>query len=52
MTGTYATNGAWMGDLNVQVSGSAVPEPITMALVGMSIFGLGGYIRRRVKVAK
>ncbi len=31
---------------------SAVPEPITMSLVGMGIFGLGGYIRRRAKAAK
>jgi hypothetical protein len=29
-----------------------VPEPITMALVGMGIAGLGGYIRHRTKVAQ
>ncbi len=39
-------------DFSVQVFGDAVPEPITMSLVGMGIFGLGGYIRRRVKAAK
>ena len=40
------------GDFSVQVMGEAVPEPITMSLVGMGIFGLGGYIRRRAKAAK
>jgi hypothetical protein len=44
--------GVQAGDFSVQVFGDAVPEPITMSLVGMGIFGLGGYIRRRVKVAK
>jgi hypothetical protein len=39
-------------DASVQVLGDPVPEPITMTLVGMGIFGLGGYIRRRVKVAQ
>jgi hypothetical protein len=29
-----------------------IPEPITMSLVGMGIVGLGGYIRRRMKVAQ
>jgi len=28
-----------------------IPEPITMTMLGLGIFGLGGYIRRRVKVA-
>jgi hypothetical protein len=39
-------------DFSVQVFGDAVPEPITMTLVGMGICGLGGYIRRRAKAAK
>ena len=34
------------------ITAQAVPEPITMSLVGMGIFGLGGYIRRRAKAAK
>ncbi len=34
------------GVLGVRVS-SAVPEPMTMLAVGMSVAGLGGYIRKR-----
>ena len=31
--------------------GGAVPEPMTMLAVGMSIAGLGGYVKRRRKLA-
>ena len=36
---------------NVVVNGMVIPEPITMTMIGLGIVGLGGYIRRRVKVA-
>ncbi len=39
----------WPLDINTQVFGQAVPEPITMTLVGMSIAGIGAYVRRRAK---
>jgi hypothetical protein len=34
----------------VIASPEVIPEPITMTMLGLSIVGLGGYIRRRVKV--
>lgn len=55
---TYGTAETWTGSGNnyvafdsVQLTGMVVPEPITVTLVGLGIVGLGGYIRRRTKVA-
>ena len=59
----FGTTGPNLGTFNLNTTAgwqlyastditSVVPEPITMSLVGMGIFGLGGYIRRRAKVAK
>jgi hypothetical protein len=40
------------GTFNTHYSSSPVPEPMTMAAVGMGLAGLGGYIRRRRAAAK
>jgi len=52
--GTFDLNNTtgWQFYASGELTAQAVPEPITMTLVGMGIFGLGGYIRRRAKAAK
>ena len=37
---------------NLMIEADAVPEPVTLIAVGLGIAGLGGYVRRRVKVAE
>jgi len=32
---------------DVRSTGSVIPEPVTMLAVGMSVAGLGGYVRKR-----
>lgn len=51
-TGTpvNSTNWALIGDGRLGISLVAVPEPMTVLALGLSIAGLSGYVRRRRKV--
>ena len=31
------------------IQATTVPEPLTMAMVGLATWGLGGYVRKRIK---
>jgi hypothetical protein len=47
---TAAQDGTTMTFDSIVGESEVVPEPLTMAMLSLGIFGLGGYIRRRVKV--
>ena len=40
---------ATVDDFGIPTTGGAIPEPVTMAALGLAVAGLGGYVRRRRK---